>query len=200
MDVITGKTRPDAGSVRLTASATELTRLSEFEIARLGVGRKFQRPTVFQGHTVLENLQLACKGRRGVLATLFGGLGAEQRRRVDEVLEAIGLSGERDRRAGLLAHGHKQWLEIGILLVQDPAVLLLDEPIAGMSEAETERTAALVRSLARERTVVVVEHDMDFVRDIAERVTVLHEGKVLAEGRMSDVQADPRVQAVYLGT
>jgi urea transport system ATP-binding protein len=200
MDVITGKTRPDKGQVKLVASQTELTRLSEFEIARLGIGRKFQRPTVFQGHTVFENLELASRGPKGVLRTLFGRLGAAERGRIDEVLQLIGLPDQRERRAGLLSHGHKQWLEIGMLLVQDPKVLLLDEPIAGMSHQEAERTAELVKTLAGERTVVVVEHDMEFVRQIARKVTVLHEGSVLAEGTMEKVQADPRVIEVYLGT
>jgi urea transport system ATP-binding protein len=200
MDVITGKTRPDVGRVELVPSHTELTRLSEFEIARLGIGRKFQRPTVFQGHTVFENLELASRGPKGVLRTLFGRLGAAERSRIDEVLQLIGLPEQRDRRAGLLSHGHKQWLEIGMLLVQDPKVLLLDEPIAGMSHQEAERTAELVQTLAGERTVVVVEHDMEFVRQIARKVTVLHEGSVLAEGTMDKVQADPRVIEVYLGT
>jgi urea transport system ATP-binding protein len=199
MDVITGKTRPSSGRVKLTSDDTDLTRLSEYQIARLGIGRKFQRPTVFHGHTVEENLELASRGPRGVAATLFRPLPRAARARIDEVLALIGLGGERQRRAGLLAHGHKQWLEIGMLLVQDPQVLLLDEPVAGMSHEETERTAALVKSLAGERTVVVVEHDMDFVRHIAEKVTVLHEGKLLAEGRMDRVQSDPRVIEVYLG-
>ena len=200
MDVITGKTRPDSGRVELVPSHTELTRLSEFEIARLGIGRKFQRPTVFQGHTVFENLELASRGGKGVLRTLFGRLKGPERGRIDEVLQLIGLPEQRDRRAGLLSHGHKQWLEIGMLLVQDPKVLLLDEPIAGMSHQEAERTAELVKTLAGERTVVVVEHDMEFVRQIARKVTVLHEGSVLAEGTMDKVQADPRVIEVYLGT
>jgi urea transport system ATP-binding protein len=200
MDVITGKTRPDVGRVELVPSHTELTRLSEFEIARLGIGRKFQRPTVFQGHTVFENLELASRGPKGVLRTLFGRLGAAERSRIDEVLQLIGLPEQRDRRAGLLSHGHKQWLEIGMLLVQDPKVLLLDEPIAGMSHQEAERTAELVQTLAGERTVVVVEHDMEFVRQIARKVTVLHEGSVLCEGTMDKVQADPKVIEVYLGT
>jgi urea transport system ATP-binding protein len=200
MDVITGKTRPDSGVVKLVASDTDLTRLTEYQIARLGIGRKFQRPTVFQGHTVFENLELASSGPKGVWHTLFRGLGAKERARIDEVLQMIGLADERHRRAGLLAHGHKQWLEIGMLLVQDPQVLLLDEPVAGLSQKETERTAELVRSLARDHTVVVVEHDMEFVRHIAEKVTVLHEGKVLAEGKMEKVQSDPRVIEVYLGT
>jgi urea transport system ATP-binding protein len=199
MDVITGKTRPDRGRVLLVATQTELTRLSEFEIARLGIGRKFQRPTVFQGHTVWENLELASRGGKGVLRTLFGRLGAAERARIDEVLQLIGLAEQRTRRAGLLSHGHKQWLEIGMLLIQDPKVLLLDEPIAGMSHQEAERTAELVKTLAGERTVVVVEHDMEFVRQIARKVTVLHEGSVLAEGTMERVQADPKVIEVYLG-
>jgi urea transport system ATP-binding protein len=199
MDVITGKTRPDRGQVKLVPSQTELTRLSEFEIARLGIGRKFQRPTVFQGHTVWENLELASRGGKGVLRTLFGRLGPAERVRIDEVLQLIGLGEQRSRRAGLLAHGHKQWLEIGMLLIQDPKVLLLDEPIAGMSHQEAERTAELVKTLAGERTVVVVEHDMEFVRQIARKVTVLHEGSVLAEGTMDKVQADPKVIEVYLG-
>jgi urea transport system ATP-binding protein len=200
MDVITGKTRPDSGTVRLTATGTDLTSLSEFEIARLGIGRKFQRPTVFQGHTVFENLELASRGPKGVLHTLVRGLGRAERARIDEVLARIGLGEHRRQRAALLSHGHKQWLEIGMLLVQDPQVLLLDEPVAGLSHQETERTAELVTALAGERTVVVVEHDMDFVRHIARKVTVLHEGKVLAEGRMDKVQSDPRVIEVYLGT
>jgi urea transport system ATP-binding protein len=200
MDVITGKTRPDQGTVKLLPAATELTQLSEYEIARLGIGRKFQRPTVFQGHTVFENLELASRGPKGVLRTLFGRLGAAERDRIDEVLQLIGLPDQRTRRAGLLSHGHKQWLEIGMLLVQDPKVLLLDEPIAGMSHQEAERTAELVKTLAGERTVVVVEHDMDFVRQIAQKVTVLHEGSVLCEGTMEKVQADPKVIEVYLGT
>jgi urea transport system ATP-binding protein len=199
MDVMTGKTRPDRGRVQLVASATELTALSEYEIARLGIGRKFQRPTVFQGHTVFENLELASQGQRGVWRNLFGRLAAAARARIEEILGLIGLHDERDRRAGLLAHGQKQWLEIGMLLVQEPRVLLLDEPVAGMTQQETERTAELVTSLARDRTVVVVEHDMEFVRHIARRVTVLHEGKTLAEGPMESVQRDARVIEVYLG-
>jgi urea transport system ATP-binding protein len=199
MDVITGKTRPDVGSVRLGQDGTELTALSEFQIARLGVGRKFQRPTVFQGHTVLENLELACKGPRSVWSGLWRRTSADERRRILETLDRIGLGEERDRPAGLLAHGHKQWLEIGMLLIQDPQVLLLDEPVAGMSPQEMERTAHLVKSLAGERTVVVVEHDMEFVRGIARKVTVLHEGRVLMEGKMDAVQADPKVREVYLG-
>lgn len=200
MDVITGKTRPDTGAVKLVANDTDLTKLSEYEVARLGIGRKFQRPTVFQGHSVWENLELACKGPRGVWRNLFGTLSRAQKARMDEILGLIGLGDHRDSSAGLLAHGHKQWLEIGMLLVQEPQVLFLDEPVAGMTRQETERTAELVKSLAGERTVVVVEHDMDFVRDIARKVTVLHQGRVLAEGTMDKVQADPRVIEVYLGS
>ena len=200
MDVVTGKTRPDEGSVRLDGVTEDLTTLPEFEIARLGIGRKFQRPTVFQGHTVLENLELACKSSKGVWRSLFGRARAEERLRIDETLALIGLGEHRDRLAALLAHGHKQWLEIGMLLVQDPQVLLLDEPIAGMTHEETERTAELVQRLAGERTVIVVEHDMEFVRHIARKVTVLHEGAVLAEGSMEQVQKHPRVIEVYLGT
>jgi urea transport system ATP-binding protein len=200
MDVITGKTRPDKGRVLLTGDSTDLTTLSEYEIARLGIGRKFQRPTVFQGHTVFENLELACKGPKGVWRGLFGRLSAAAHKRIDEVLGVIGLGDYREKPAGLLAHGHKQWLEIGMLLVQDPQVLLLDEPVAGMTHKEMDRTAELVKTLAQERTVVVVEHDMDFVRGIAQTVTVLHEGSVLAEGPMEKVQSDPKVIEVYLGS
>ncbi|MCG5053329.1 MAG: urea ABC transporter ATP-binding protein UrtD [Myxococcales bacterium] len=200
MDVITGKTRPDTGGVFLESSLYDLTELSEWEIARMGVGRKFQRPTVFQGHSVLENLELACQGPKGVFRNLFGGLTSSQKESIDESLELIGLEDHRTVRAGLLAHGHKQWLEIGMLLVQKPKVLLVDEPVAGMTHQEMERTAELLVSLAGSRTVVVVEHDMEFVRSIARKVTVLHEGSVLAEGKMEDVQKDPRVIEVYLGT
>jgi urea transport system ATP-binding protein len=200
MDVITGKTRPDKGRVLLTGDSTDLTTLSEYEIARLGIGRKFQRPTVFQGHTVFENLELACKGPKGVWRGLFGRLGTAELKRIDDVLGVIGLGDYREKPSGLLAHGHKQWLEIGMLLVQDPQVLLLDEPVAGMTHKEMDRTADLVKTLAKERTVVVVEHDMDFVRGIAQTVTVLHEGSVLAEGSMERVQSDPKVIEVYLGT
>jgi urea transport system ATP-binding protein len=200
MDVITGKTRPDCGRVKLVPSDVDLTTRSEYEIARLGIGRKFQRPTVFSGHTVFENLELASQGPRGVWRNLFGRLDPAARGRIEEVLALIALSDQRHQRAGLLAHGQKQWLEIGMLLVQNPRVLLLDEPVAGMTQKETERTAELVTSLSKQRTVVVVEHDMEFVRHIARKVTVLHEGRTLAEGPMDSVQRDPRVIEVYLGT
>jgi urea transport system ATP-binding protein len=197
MDVITGKTRPDSGSVRF--EGREVTRLAEHEIARLGVGRKFQRPTVFPGHTVFENLELTTHGKKGVMRMLVARLSTDELQSIERTLELIGLAGHRDRPAGLLSHGQKQWLEIGMLLVQRPKLLLVDEPVAGMTQQEIERTEQILASLAGEHTVVVVEHDMDFVRSIASKVTVLHEGHVLAEGPMREVQQDPRVIEVYLG-
>jgi urea transport system ATP-binding protein len=199
MDVITGKTRPETGGVFLDRRDVDLTKLSECRIAELGVGRKFQRPTVFQGHTVYENCELALRGRKGVWSALFTRRTAAERARIDEVLEIIGLGSHAGREAGLLSHGQKQWLEIGMLLAQEPKVLLVDEPVAGMTHAEAERTAELLRGLAGKHTIMVVEHDMEFVRSIARRVTVLHEGKVLADGPMAQIQADPRVVEVYLG-
>jgi urea transport system ATP-binding protein len=199
MDCITGKTRPDEGSVYLVGHGEDLIGLSEHEIAGLGICRKFQRPTVFGGHSVFENLELALAGNRSVWRALFGGLSKAEAEVIDQTLETIGLKDARDRPAGQLSHGQKQWLEIGMLLAQKPRVLLVDEPIAGMTHAETERTAELLVSLAGERTVVVVEHDMEFVRNIASRVTVLHEGRVLAEGSLDQVQANPEVVEVYLG-
>ncbi|MEO6603824.1 MAG: urea ABC transporter ATP-binding protein UrtD [Polyangiaceae bacterium] len=199
MDIITGKTKPDSGTVFMPHDARDLTQLKEYEIAELGICRKFQRPTVFAGHTVYENMELALQGRKGVWNSLFSRLNAEQKKTIEQILEQIGLHEHAATRAGQLAHGQKQWLEIGMLLAQNPKVLLVDEPIAGMTHQEAERTAELLKSLAGERTVVVVEHDMEFVRSIAQRVTVLHEGKVLAEGSIDAVQADPRVIEVYLG-
>jgi urea transport system ATP-binding protein len=198
-DIITGKTKPDTGTVFLVGDDTDLTQLSEYEIAERGVCRKFQRPTVFQGHTVFENLELALPGKKGVFASLFARLSKQQRERIEEVLETIGLKDHAQASAGLLSHGQKQWLEIGMLLAQEPRVLLVDEPVAGMTHQESERTAELLSSLAGKRTVVVVEHDMEFVRSIARTVTVLHEGKILAEGSMDTVQNDPKVIEVYLG-
>jgi urea transport system ATP-binding protein len=198
-DIITGKTKPDEGSVFLVGDNMDLTSLSEYEIAERGICRKFQRPTVFQGHTVFENLELALPGKKGVFASLFSRLSKAQHERIDEVLETIGLQDQKHSESGLLSHGQKQWLEIGMLLAQDPRVLLVDEPVAGMTHQETEKTAELLNSLAGKHTVVVVEHDMEFVRSIARTVTVLHEGKILAEGSMDAVQSDPRVVEVYLG-
>jgi len=200
MDVITGKTRPDSGSVFFVDELEDLVGFSEHEIARRGIGRKFQRPTVFPRHSVRENLELALNADKGVWKSLFHRFTAAEREKVDQTLEQIGLSSVHTTLAGSLAHGQKQWLEIGMLLAQDPAVLLVDEPIAGMTHQEVERTAALLSSLAGDHTVVVIEHDMDFVRSIAtDTVTVLHEGKVLAEGNMDAVQSDPKVIEVYLG-
>jgi urea transport system ATP-binding protein len=198
MDIITGKTRPDTGSVSF-GQKIDLLKLSEPEIAEIGIGRKFQKPTVFEHHTVFENLELAMAGDKRVFSTLFARLSGEQRDRIDEVLGIIGLTEQTKREAGALSHGQKQWLEIGMLLMQDPLLLLVDEPVAGMTHQEMDRTAELLVSLQGKHSVVVVEHDMDFVRSIARRVTVLHQGSVLAEGSMDEVQNDPRVVEVYLG-
>ncbi len=198
MDIVTGKTRPDSGTAYYGRNI-DLLRLSESEIAEIGIGRKFQKPTVFEHHSVFENLELAMAGDKRVLPTLFARLSGTQRDRIDEVLGIIGLSDQIGRAAGALSHGQKQWLEIGMLLMQDPRLLLVDEPVAGMTHQEMDRTAELLLSLEGKHSVVVVEHDMDFVRSIAKRVTVLHQGAVLAEGSMDEVQADPRVVEVYLG-
>lgn len=198
MDVITGKTRCDSGQVYF-GQTVDLLKHDEAAIARLGIGRKFQKPTVFEALTVAENLELSLKTGKGVWFTLMARLDAEQRDRIDAVLATIGLSALRNRPAGVLSHGQKQWLEIGMLLVSDPRLMLIDEPVAGMTAQETEKTAELLTSLAGERTVVVVEHDMEFVRSIARTVTVLHQGSVLAEGTMDQVQNNPAVVEVYLG-
>ncbi|MBN2702472.1 MAG: urea ABC transporter ATP-binding protein UrtD [Methylothermaceae bacterium] len=198
MDVITGKTRPASGSAYF-GQTLDLSRMTEPEIATAGIGRKFQKPSVFPEHTVWENLHLSLKTDKRVWPTLLARLTTAQRERIHEVLETVGLAGARNRFAGALSHGQKQWLEIGMLLAQNPRVLLLDEPVAGMTQQEIERTADLLNALAGDHSVIVVEHDMEFVRAIARRVTVLHEGRVLAEGRMDQVQADPRVIEVYLG-
>jgi len=197
MDVITGKTKPDHGAV-LFDGDTDLTRLDEAAIANLGIGRKFQKPTVFESHTVWDNIDLALAGRRGPFATLFHRAGADDDR-ILEILETIRLSGRRHALAGSLSHGQKQWLEIGMLLAQQPKLLLVDEPVAGMTDAETAETARLLREIAQTRSVVVVEHDMTFVRDLDVKVTVLHEGSVLSDGSLDHVSADPRVVEVYLG-
>jgi len=198
MDVITGKTRPDYGSAWF-GRAINLLALTEPEIAQAGIGRKFQKPTVFEYLTVFENLELALSGPKSFWITLLSRLTAAQREHIDEVLEVIGLTSHYRVLARTLSHGQKQWLEIGMLLMQQPELLLVDEPVAGMTPQETERTAQLLLSLAGKHSVIVVEHDMDFVRSIARRVTVLHEGRVLAEGNMDQVQNDPRVIEVYLG-
>ena len=200
MDVITGKTRPDSGTA-FFGQTIDLTRLSEPQIARAGVGRKFQRPTVFENHSVYENLELAMKTDKRVAPTLFARLTGSQRDAIDSMLELIRLADSAARPSGLLSHGQKQWLEIGMLLIQEPQLLLLDEPVAGMTDAETARTAELLNELRGKHSMMVVEHDMDFVSAIAGdgKVTVLHEGAVLAEGRMRDIQSDERVVEVYLG-
>jgi urea transport system ATP-binding protein len=198
MDVITGKTRPDEGSV-FFGQTVDLSRLSEAKIAHAGIGRKFQKPTIFEPLTVFENLELAMKADKRARTTLFSKLTSEERGRIEATMRLVRLDREPDRVAGLLSHGQKQWLEIGMLLMQEPKVLLLDEPVAGMSDEETERTAELFVSLAGQHSLVVVEHDMAFIETIARKVTVLHEGTVIAEGPMEQVQNDPRVIEVYLG-
>jgi urea transport system ATP-binding protein len=198
MDVITGKTRPDHGSAWF-GQTIDLLAHTEPEIAQAGIGRKFQKPTVFGHHTVFENLELSMAGNKSVWHGLFARLTPVQRERIDRVLETIGLVECRHSVAGTLSHGQKQWLEIGMLLMQAPRLLLVDEPVAGMTPQEVERTAELLTSLAGEHSVIVVEHDMEFVRSIAKKVTVLHEGHVLAEGSIDQVQGDPKVIEVYLG-
>ena len=198
MDVISGRTRPDRGRVYFRGEV-DLTRLDEAAIANLGIGRKFQRPTVFENLTVFHNLELALADRRGTWRALFARLTQERRDRIAATLERIGLAEHRYQPAGALSHGQKQWLEIGMLLIHDRQLLLLDEPVAGMTDRETEATAELILGLARDRTIVVVEHGMAFVRSLAAKVTVLHEGSVLAEGSLETVQANPRVVEVYLG-
>jgi urea transport system ATP-binding protein len=198
MDVVTGKTRPDTGQV-LFDGKVDLTRLDEADIANLGIGRKFQKPTVFENLSVFANLELARKTARGITRTLMARLNSAQRDTIDAMIRRIGLAGREQVLAGALSHGQKQWLEIGMLLIQDAQLLLLDEPVAGMTDRETEATAELVRSLAGPHTVVVVEHDMEFVRSLATRVTVLHEGSVLADGTIDHVQNQQIVIDVYLG-
>ena len=198
MDVITGKTRPDAGTA-FFGQTIDLTRITEAEIAHAGIGRKFQKPTIFESHSVFENLELAMKADKRVRRMLTARLSTTERDRIAATLGMIRLADAAERSAGLLSHGQKQWLEIGMLLMQEPRLLLLDEPVAGMSDDETERTAELFLSLAGSHSLVVVEHDMAFIEKIARKVTVLHEGSVLAEGPMAEVRNDPRVVEVYLG-
>jgi urea transport system ATP-binding protein len=198
MDVITGKTRPDSGSA-FFGQTLDLTRMNEAQIAHAGIGRKFQKPTIFERHTVFENLELAMKTDKRARRSLLADIDDANRDRIADTLRLVRLEPEAHRAAGLLSHGQKQWLEIAMLLMQDPRLLLLDEPVAGMTDEETERTAELFLSLAGKHSLIVVEHDMAFVTSIARKVTVLHEGAVLAEGNMQAVQNDPRVIEVYLG-
>ena len=198
MDIITGKTRPDSGSV-FFGSTIDLLRYRESDIAQLGIGRKFQKPTVFEQLTVFENLELALKTNKGVKASMFFRLDSAQGDRMAELLRTIHLAEQVNRLAGTLSHGQKQWLEIGMLLMQDPKLLLLDEPVAGMTDEETERTAELFLTLKGKHSLMVVEHDMSFIRAISEIVTVLCDGAVLAQGTLDQVQADERVIEVYLG-
>ncbi|MCP1200414.1 urea ABC transporter ATP-binding protein UrtD [Notoacmeibacter sp. MSK16QG-6] len=198
MDIITGKTRPDEGEVFFDG-AVDLTKHDEPAIATMGIGRKFQKPTVFEGHTVEDNLALALSGSRSIFASIFHHRDAEEENRITEILETTRLSHLRHSSAANLSHGQKQWLEIGMLLAQDPKVLLVDEPVAGMTDAETAETARLLRDIAKDHSVVVVEHDMGFVRDLGVKVTCLHEGSVLSEGSIDHVSSDPKVVEVYLG-
>ncbi len=198
MDIITGKTRPDDGDVYFDGR-TDLTRLDEAAIANLGIGRKFQKPTVFESHTVWDNLELALKKPRGVFSSLAYWLTPDDRERIEDILATVRLTKRKDDLAADLSHGQKQWLEIGMLLAQDPKLLLVDEPVAGMTDSETEETAKLLKSIAETRSVVVVEHDMSFVRDLGCRVTCLAEGSVIAEGTLEQVSANPVVIERYLG-
>jgi urea transport system ATP-binding protein len=198
MDVVTGKTRPDSGEVLFDNGSVDLTTKDEAAIAELGIGRKFQKPTVFENHTVEDNVLLALKGQRSVRRNLFWRPNGDAKR-IGEILATIGLQDHRRRLAGALSHGQKQWLEVGMLIAQDPKLLLVDEPVAGMTDAETWTTAELLKDIARTHTVIVVEHDMEFVRMLGVKVTVLHEGSVLAEGSIAEVSANERVVEVYLG-
>jgi urea transport system ATP-binding protein len=202
LDVITGKVRPRSGRVLLRTNGSppvDIARRPEQEIARLGVGRKFQTPNVFKSLTVLENLRLALKYPRGVVSTLAAPFRQDGHARVDEILHAIGLGAKAYHKSGILSHGEKQWLELGMLMAQAPELLLVDEPVAGMSPRESARTGELLLSLARTHTLLVIDHDMTFVRQIARKVTVLHEGRILREGTVGEVQRDPKVIEVYLG-
>jgi urea transport system ATP-binding protein len=198
MDLITGRTQPDSGKIEFGVN-TDLTKLNEYQINRLGIGRKFQTPSVYIYHTVFENLLLSLKGPRSVFSSLFHRITPAQRERINEVLTTVGLTERADWRAGSLSHGQKQWLEIGMLIAQDPKLLLVDEPAAGMSDEETRKTGELLMSLAGRHSVIVIEHDMTFVRQIARKVTVLHQGTVLCEGTVDQVQNNERVIEVYLG-
>jgi urea transport system ATP-binding protein len=198
LDIITGRTRPDKGKVEF-GHDTDLTKLNEYQINRLGVGRKFQTPSVYVDHTVFENIWLSLEGSRTVWSTLISRITPAQRERIHEVLKTVGLAERLNTKAGALSHGQKQWLEIGMLLAQNPKLLLVDEPAAGMTDEETHKTGELLMSLAGKHSIIVIEHDMVFVRQIARTVTVLHQGHVLCEGTVDEVQADERVIEVYLG-
>jgi urea transport system ATP-binding protein len=198
LDLITGRAKPDKGKIEF-GSDTDLTRLNESQINRLGIGRKFQTPSVYIDHTVFENIWLSLKGSRSVFSTLFAHVDSQQRDRIHEVLNTVGLSDKAGWKAGALSHGQKQWLEIGMLLAQDPKLLLVDEPAAGMSDEETHKTGELLLSLENKHSIVVIEHDMTFVRQLARKVTVLHQGTVLCEGTVDEVQNNERVIEVYLG-
>ena len=199
LDVISGKTKPAAGRV-IFGKDTDLIGMREYEITQLGIGRKFQAPSIYNNLTVWENLDLSLsRPSKGVLSTLRGQSTAAERKQIDEALETIGLTEQAPLRAGSLSHGQKQWLEIGMVILQDPELLLVDEPVAGMTDEETIQTGRLLQSLAEKHAIVVIEHDMEFVRQIARTVTVLHEGTVICEGPVEKVQADPRVVEIYLG-
>lgn len=197
LDLITGRTRPDTGTIEY--KGTPLTKLREYEIYRLGIGRKFQTPSVYSDHTVFENILLGLEGSRSVWPSIFSRVKPEQRERIYEVLKTIGLADKAELKAGTLAHGQKQWLEIGMLLAQNAELLLVDEPAAGMTDEETAKTGELLLSLAGKHTIIVIEHDMVFVRQLGSKVTVLHQGHVLCDGTLDQVQADERVIEVYLG-
>jgi urea transport system ATP-binding protein len=199
MDIVTGKTRPDGGDVFFEGGTYDLTKLDETEIAELGIGRKFQKPTVFEMHTVEDNLLLALKNDRRVGATLVWRDSAAQQKRIDSILDIIRLNPLRSRLSGGLSHGQKQWLEIGMLLAQEPKLLLVDEPVAGMTDVETQQTAELLKEINQDKTIIVVEHDMTFVRELGVRVTCLHEGRAIADGTIDQVSANERVIEVYLG-
>jgi urea transport system ATP-binding protein len=198
MDLITGRTQPDSGKIEF-GQDTDLTQLNEYQINRLGIGRKFQTPSVYADHTVFENILLSLKGPRGVFSALFHRITANEKDRIAEVLKTVGLSARAWEKAGLLSHGQKQWLEIGMLIAQDPKLLLVDEPAAGMSDDETFKTGELLLRLEGKHSIIVIEHDMTFVRQIARKVTVLHQGTVLCEGPVDKVQNDEKVIEVYLG-
>jgi urea transport system ATP-binding protein len=198
LDLITGRTRPDSGKIEFGRD-TDLTRLNEAQINQLGIGRKFQTPSVYTDHTVFENVWLSLQGSRNVWNTLFSRVTPERRDRIYEILKTVALDGKADSKAGLLSHGQKQWLEIGMLLAQNPKLLLVDEPAAGMTDEETHKTGELLLSLEGKHSIVVIEHDMTFVRQIARKVTVLHQGTVLCEGTVDEVQSNERVIEVYLG-